>query len=99
MNLDWLPIDDFKISGFEGGWQFKYLRSFIRYGTLDENMPGNLGVYMVILMSGSTLEFVVKGSSEFYQRKNPNVQITRLKRAEIHISASNVDRAFQIISC
>ena len=54
---------------------------------------------MVILMSGSTLEFVVKGSSEFYQRKNPNVQITRLKRAEIHISASNVDRAFQIISC
>ena len=60
MNLDWPSIDDFKLSGFKGEWQFKYLRSFIRYGTLDGNMPGILGVYMVILMSGSTLEFVVK---------------------------------------
>ena len=62
MSLDWASIDDFKKSGFKGGWQFKHWRSFIRDGTLDENMPGNLGVYMVTPMSSSTPTFVVKES-------------------------------------
>ena len=80
MNLDWTSIDDFKKSGFRGGWQFKHLRSFVRDGSLDENVPRNSGVYMALRNSSSAPEFVLKGTGGFYQRKNPNVQITRLKR-------------------
>ena len=77
MNLDWTSIPDFKISSFKGGWQFKHLRSFVRDGTLDENVPINLGVYMVLLNSGSAPEFVENGIGGFYQGKNPTARINR----------------------
>ena len=48
MNFDWTSIDDFKNSDFKVGWQFKHLRSFVREGTLDKNVPRNSGVYMVL---------------------------------------------------
>ena len=75
MKLDWASINDFK-----GGWQFKHRRSFIREGTLDENVPRNLGVYMVLRKSSSATEFVENGTGGFYLGKNPTVQINRLKR-------------------
>ena len=80
MKFDWTSIDNFKKSGFRGGWQFKHLRSFVRDGTLDEHVPSNSGVYMVLRNSSSAPEFVLKRTGGFYQRKNPNVQITKLKR-------------------
>ena len=80
MNIDWASIDNFKKSGFRGGWQFKHLRTFVQDGTLDEYVPRDSGVYMVLRNGSSAPEFVLKGTDEFYRRKNPNAQITRLKR-------------------
>ena len=80
MKIDWASIDNFKKSGFKGGWQFKHMRTFVQDDTLDEYVPRDSGVYMVLRNSSSAPEFVLKGTGGFYQRKNPNVQITRLKR-------------------
>ena len=64
---------------FESGYQSKIFRVVLS-GTLDEYVPRNSGVYMVLRNSSSAPEFVLKGTGGFYQRKNPNVQITGLKR-------------------
>ena len=64
MNLDWASTNDFK-----GGWQFKHRRSFIQCGTLDNNVPGNSGVYMVIRNSSSTAEFVENGTADFIRER------------------------------
>ena len=66
MNIDWASIDNFKKSGFRGGWQFKHLRTFVRDGTLDKNVPRNLGVYMVLRKSSSAPEFVENRTGGFY---------------------------------
>ena len=58
MNLDCALIADLTTSGLKGGCQFKHLCSFVRDGTLGENVPINLGVYMVLRNSGSASEFV-----------------------------------------
>ena len=71
MNFDWASIDDFKKSGFKGGWQFKHLRSFVRDGTLEENVPRNSGVYMVLRNSSSTPEFIeYETGAEFAKEKS-----------------------------
>ena len=57
MKLDWASIND-----FIGGWQFKHWCSFIQCGTLDNNVLGNPGVYMVIRNSSSATEFVENGT-------------------------------------
>ena len=64
MNLDWLSIDDYK-----GGWQFKYRRSLIQCGTLDNNVLGNPGVYMVIRNSSTATEFVENGTGGFSRER------------------------------
>ena len=73
MNFDWTSIGHTKKSGFRGGWQFKHLRIFVQDGTLDEYVPRDSGVYMVLRNSSSAPEFVLKETGGFYQRKNPNV--------------------------
>ena len=41
MNFNWTSIGHIKKFGFRGGLQFKHLRTFVRDGTLDKNVPGN----------------------------------------------------------
>ena len=69
MGLDWTSIAELEKSGFKGGWKFKHLCSFIRDGTLDENVPRNSGVYMVIRNSSSATEFVENGTADFIRER------------------------------
>ena len=64
MNLDWASINDYK-----GGWQFKHRCSFIQCGTLDNNVPGNPGVYMVTRNGSSATEFVENGTADFIRER------------------------------
>ena len=69
MNFDWTSIADFKKTGFKGGWKFKHPCPFIQFGTLDNNVPENPGVYMKIRNSSSATKFVENGTADFIRER------------------------------